>query len=193
MKNPGQVTVDSSWSKTEIAVLRLLGTIAFTFLTVLSAQLRIPLPFTPVPMTLQTFIVPLAGGFLGTLCGTASIGLYMILGLIGMPVFAAATGGLGFFYGPTVGFLFGLVLAPAVVGWARDSRKGNLGLLIALIIAHFVIYLCGLTGFVWNTGASWSEGFAKAVAPFLPGDLLKITASYLVLLSYNHFRKIARW
>lgn len=194
MKNTGQMTVSSgSWSKTEINVLKFLGTFAFTVLMVLAAQLRIPLWFTPVPMTLQTFVAPLAGGFLGILCGTASIGLYLVLGLIGMPVFAESTGGWGFFYGPTVGFLFGLVIAPAIVGWARDSRKGNLGLLVALIAAHMVIYACGLTGFIWNTGASWSEGFAKAIVPFLPGDVLKISASYLVLVSYNHIRKIAHW
>jgi biotin transport system substrate-specific component len=192
MKENAQALQTESWTRTEVYLLRFLGTAAFLFLMVLSAQVRIPLPFTPVPMTLQTFVAPLAGGFLGAFCGTASIALYLALGLAGIPVFAQATGGMQFFYAPTAGFLFGLVIAAAMVGWARDTRKSNPVLLISLIASHLVIYACGVAGFMVNTGVTWNEAFTKAVAPFVFGDILKLVASYFVLLSFNHFRKVTK-
>lgn len=179
-----------SWSRTELLLLKFLGTAAFAVLAILSAQVRIPLPFTPVPMTLQTFVAPLAGGFLGATCGSISMLLYLAIGLAGAPVFAQASGGWQFLYAPTAGFLVGMVFAAAVVGRAKDSNKGNVMLLAALVAASILIYICGTLGFMLNTGAGWNEAFAKAVAPFLVGDTIKIAASYLLLVSYNHFRKV---
>lgn len=191
MSEPNEATIQSgSWSRTEVLIIKFLGTVAFAFLTILSAQVRIPLPFTPVPMTLQTFVAPLAGGFLGAGWGSASMLLYLALGLIGGPVFAQASGGLQFLYAPTAGFVIGMILAAAIVGLARDRKKNNVVLFAALVASHVVIFVCGTLGFMVNTGAGWNEAFAKAVAPFLVGDSLKIVASYLILISYNHFRKI---
>ena len=167
----------------------MLGMWAFAFLTVLSAQVRIPLPFTPVPMTLQTFIVPLAGGFLGAGWGSASILLYVLLGLLGFPVFAGAATGSQMFVAPTAGFLVGFVAAAAIVGIARDRKFNNLQMLLALIVSHVVILAFGYAGFLITTNATPQEAFAKAVLPFLAGDVLKIAASYLVLFSYIKFRK----
>ena len=181
-----------SWSRAERLLLRFLGTVAFMFLAMLSAQVRIPLPFTPVPMTLQTFVAPLAGGFLGAACGSISMLMYLAFGLLGAPVFAQAAGGWQFFYSPTAGFLAGMVLAAWVMGRARNAARSNLQLLAALIGSHLLIFACGILGFMMNTGAGWNDAFAKAVAPFLFGDAIKITASYLVLISYYRFRKAAR-
>jgi biotin transport system substrate-specific component len=172
-----------SWSKTEGIALRALGAIALACLTILGAQVRIPLPFTPVPMTLQTFVVPLAGGFLGTFWGGASMLLYLVLGLTGLNVFAAASTGLGFFLAPTAGYLIGYFFAATLVGFTRDHFRSNGILLAALILSHIVIYSCGVLGLSWNAGMTGPEAFAKGVAPFLVGDTIKIAASYLVLLS----------
>ena len=184
MRDEATFRVDG-WNKAEGIALKAFGAIAFACLTILSAQIRIPLPFTPVPMTLQTFVVPLAGGFLGTLWGGASMLLYLGLGIVGLNVFASASGGLEFFLAPTAGYLVGYFFAATLVGLARDLSRSNLLLLAALVLSHIVIFVCGVVGLVWNAGMSGAEAFTKGVAPFLVGDSIKITASFLVLLSYR--------
>src|SRR5215471_15708351 len=111
-----------TWSKSEKNLLYFSGAILFALLTVLSA-VRIPLPFTPVPMTLQTFVVPLAGGFLGAAWGFASMLLYLFLGLFGFASFAAASNGLAFFASPTAGYLLAYPLVAFLIG--RAQRYSN--------------------------------------------------------------------
>jgi biotin transport system substrate-specific component len=176
-----------SWSKAEGGAFKLVGAAVFAFLTFLGAEVRIPLPFTPIPMTLQTFVVPLAGGFLGAVWGTASMILYLALGLFGLRVFAAAPAGIGFFSAPSAGYLLGYVFAAAIVGAAPKNRR--LLLLGSIILAHMVIFLCGILGLMWNARMGIAEAFAKGMAPFLIGDAIKIAASFLVLISFSMFRK----
>jgi biotin transport system substrate-specific component len=166
----------------ERLVLKITGTLAFTLLTVFSAHVRIPLPFTPVPMTLQTFVVPLAGGFLGLYWGVLSMLLYVGLGAAGVHVFASANPGLAFYLAPTAGYLIGYIFAAGIIGWFRQNTRSNLLLLAALVLSHAIILTCGVLGLMWNAGMSSSEAFAKGVAPFLVGDLLKLTACYAILI-----------
>jgi len=168
-------------------VLKITGTLAFVLLTILSAHVRIPLPFTPVPMTLQTFVVPLAGAFLGVYWGMASMLLYLALGFAGINVFASANAGLTFYLSPTAGYLIGYIFAAAIVGWFIDHRRRNLVLLAGLLLSHIIILACGVAGLMWNVSMTFPEAFAKGVAPFLVGDLLKIAASYPILLLVKRF------
>jgi biotin transport system substrate-specific component len=168
---------------------KLIGTLAFTLLTIVSAHIRIPLPFTPVPMTLQTFVVPLAGGFLGVAFGSLSMLLYLALGLLGLNVFASATPGLALYLSPTAGYLIAYVFAAAIVGAARNSRSWLL--FLAIVSSHVFIFVCGVLGLMWNASMTLPEAFAKGVAPFVVGDALKIVASFLVLISVkgSHARR----
>ena len=172
-----------SVDRSDRLILKILGSIAFAFLMILSAHIRIPLPFTPIPMTLQTFVAPLAGGFLGALWGGGSMLLYLALGLAGLDVFAASAGGFAIFLAPSAGYLTGFFFAAMIVGAARNQN--NLILLGALILSQILIFACGTLGLMANAGMSLPEAFAKGVAPFLMGDVIKITASFLVLLSYR--------
>lgn len=165
------------------AITKIVGTLAFTLLTIASAHIRIPLPFTPVPMTLQTFVVPLAGGFLGVAWGSLSMALYLALGMIGLNVFASAAPGMSFYLSPTAGYLIGYVFAAAIVGMFRNSSKALL--FLAVILSHIVIFVCGVFGLMWNLNLALPVAFAKGVAPFIVGDSLKIVASFLVLISVN--------
>jgi biotin transport system substrate-specific component len=178
--------LSAGWSRGERILLKSLGAAAFAMLTSLAAHVRIPLPFTPVPITLQTFIVPLAGGFLGSLWGAGSMLLYMVLGLIGLDVFGAASGGFGFLVSPTAGYVAGFVLAAAIVGWIRDNYKSSVILFGALILSHVVIFVCGVAGLMINANLSLQNAIIKGVLPFMVGDTLKIFASFFVLLSYKH-------
>ena len=173
-----------TWRGTERHALKLTGCIAFALLTAVSSQIRIPLPFTPVPMTLQTLIVPLAGGFLGAVWGGLSMILYLVLGALGLNVFAASTSGVSFLVAPTGGYLIGFVFAAILVGIVRDRTTGYIPLFLAVFLAHQLIFIFGMGGLILNMGMSVAEAFYKGVLPFLAGDLIKTAASYLILISY---------
>jgi len=161
--------------------------VGFAGLTGVAAQVRVPLPFTPVPITLQTFAVLLAGIVLGTRWGGLSQALYVGAGLGGVPWFQGGTAGLGHLLGPTGGYLVGFVAAVAVVGavtdrWPRARRLP--GLVATLLVANFVvIYGCGLPWlFVWLTavkgaGVTLPGLFTLGFLPFVPGDLVKLGAA----------------
>jgi biotin transport system substrate-specific component len=177
------------WSASERIALKATGAAVFAFLTILSAQIRIPLPFTPIPMTLQTFVVPLAGAFLGATWGSVSMLLYLALGITGLNVFAAASPGLGFFLAPSAGYLVGFVLASAFVGLISDRTERPYHLFLALFFSHVIIFTCGVTGLTLNAGMDLQSALQKGLYPFLIGDVIKTAASFVVLLSYFSFRK----
>ena len=158
-------------------VLIVLGSL----LVALFAQISIPLPFTPVPITGQTFAVLLVGAALGSKRGAASLGLYMAEGAIGLPVFAAAKGGIG---GPTTGYLIGFIVAAYVIGLLaeRGMDRSLRTSLLPFIVGTIAIYLVGAT---WLTlsipGWTALDGFNKGVAPFLIGDAIKLILAGLAL------------
>lgn len=142
-----------------------------TALTALSAHVRLPLPFTPVPVTLQTFVVLVAGGLLGARKGAGSQLLYLIVASVGLPVIAGPT-----LFGPTGGYLLGFVAAAALMGHfaaRRDWRWAACGALLATL----AIYACGVTWLCLIAGLSLQEGLALGVAPFIGGDALKALAA----------------
>jgi biotin transport system substrate-specific component len=178
----------ASIDRTESFLLNLFGAIFFALLTVLSAQIRIPLPFTPIPMTLQTFIVPLAGGFLGLRWGIASMLLYLSFGLLDVNAFAAARG-TQFVLAPSAGYLVGFVIAAAIMGWSRDHNFSNRVMFAALVTANIMIFVCGMIGLMINVSMSALEAWYRGVAPFLPGGAIKLAASYLTLTSFRLLRR----
>ncbi|HIE51076.1 MAG TPA: biotin transporter BioY [Armatimonadetes bacterium] len=147
----------------------------------LSAQVAIPLPFTPVPITGQTFGVLLVGFALGARRGAASLVLYLVEGAAGLPVFAGATGGMARLWGPTGGYLFGFVAAAALTGylaergWDRRVSWTFLG----MALGNAVIYLCGLPWLAHFVGEG--QVWAAGLLPFLAGDGLKAALAAALL------------
>jgi len=142
----------------------------------LLAQWAIPLGFTPVPLTLGTFAVLLTGAALGTARGLASVGIYVLAGMAGMPWFAGQASGWGF---PSFGYLIGFVLAATLVG-ALASRGGDrtVAKTIALmVLGNLVIYAVGVPYLAASTGMDLAMAIEKGVTPFLLGDGLKILAA----------------
>lgn len=141
--------------------------------TALAAQVRIPLPFSPVPLTLQTFVVLLSGVSLGFRVAVAGQALYVALGALGLPVFSGGVSGLG---GPTTGFLVAFPLAAAVAALLAQ-RHSRVAAALGLLAGTVVIYLLGSAWLV-ATGLSWGRAVMLGVVPFLPGDGLKLLAAW---------------
>lgn len=152
--------------------------IAGSLLVAGAAQVAIPLPFTPVPITGQTFAVLLVGASLGAVRGAASLTLYLVWGIAGLPFFAGGASGLRIITGATGGYLAGFVVAAFVVGWLAqrgwDRRFGNsIGLMLT---GNVIIYLFGVPWLAYMMGASpvSQEVLLAGLYPFIPGDLIKL-------------------
>lgn len=156
----------------------LIGT--FALLTAVAAQIRIPLGFTPVPVTGQTMAVLLAGAALGAKRGAASQLVYWLLGMIGLPFYAAGTGGWEAATGATMGYFVGFIAAAGIVGRLAEYRQDRkiLTSLSAMSLGSIVIYICGASWLAINLGIPLATGdqnaIALGVAPFLLGDIIKM-------------------
>lgn len=164
-----------------------LGVITFTLLTALGAFIRIPLFFTPVPLTLQTTFVLLAGMVLKANKAALSQFLYIFLGILGLPIFAGYNRGILYLTGPSGGYLLGFILASFLVGKLIHLCKTNKAVLGLLIFADGLILACGGIWLSFLLGGSLKEAFRLGVMPFLVGDLLKISAAFMLYL------KIRNW
>jgi len=147
--------------------------LAFSLLTALSAQVAVPLPFSPVPLTGQTFGVLLSGALLGPRLGAMAMLLYLAEGGLGLPFFAGGAAGPAHLLGPTAGYLLSYPLAAGLVGWlaVRGWDRRPLTMLAAMLLGSLVIYALGaafLSRFVGAHHALW-----MGVLPFLPGDVIK--------------------
>ena len=148
--------------------------------TAVGAYLVIPL--APVPITLQTFFLNLASALLGGSLGALSQVIYLLLGILGLPVFAGGKAGLGVLLGPTGGYLIGFILSAFLVGKmiALRSNPGALWMGLAMIVGLLVIDFCGALQLSLVAKLSFKKALILGVLPFLPGDFLKIIAATLV-------------
>jgi biotin transport system substrate-specific component len=157
--------------------------------TGLLAQVRIPLPWSPVPITGQTFVVLVSGVLLGRRAGPLGQALYVGLGAAGLPWFAGAGGGLAVLAGPTAGYLLGFVVAPLAVGAVVDrfpSTRAFVPLCGLLALASILlVHLPGLVGLaLWQRGLGLHPTvpglLAMGLLPFLPGEMVKVGAAALM-------------
>ncbi|GAB4502969.1 MAG: biotin transporter BioY [Anaerolineales bacterium] len=150
-------------------------------LVTLLAQIKIPLPFTPVPLTGQTFGVLLTGAALGSRRGAASLTLYASLGALGLPVFAGGASGAAYAFGPTGGYLLGFILSAWVIGLLaeRGLERRWRSSLLPFLIGTLIIYALGAAWLAFFVGPA--AALAKGVLPFLPGDALKLVLAALTL------------
>ncbi|MGH9129018.1 MAG: biotin transporter BioY [Acidimicrobiales bacterium] len=149
----------------------------------LCAQVSVPLPFTPVPLTLQTFGVLLAGAALGWRRGFASMLVYGGLGLVGLPWFAGHAGGTAILGGPLFGYVIAYPVAAALIGWlaSRGLDRSPIRTAAMMIVGSIVIYAGGLPWLMANVHVGLAKGLHLGVTPFLPGDAIKAVAAALLL------------
>ncbi|HLW77988.1 MAG TPA: biotin transporter BioY [Terriglobia bacterium] len=173
--NVSNVLVDR-WSRRTGVAADLGWIVGFSLLTAVLAQIRIPLPFTPVPLTGQTFAVLLAGAVLGSRRGFLSQAVYLAEGAAGLPVFAGGLGSVAHLLGPTGGYLWSFPLAAALVGWLveRGASRSVVKLAGALVLSDLVILVCGALWLGHFFGTPWREAALLGFYPFLAGDVLKV-------------------
>lgn len=156
-----------------------LGVVLFAALTALGAQISVPM--VPVPMTLQSLAVVLAGGVLGPRLGVAAMALYLAAAAVGLPVLSDGRSGVAALTGPTAGYLAGFVLAAWVCGAAaeRGRLKPPLPGVAIVGAAHLLILVPGAAWLARDLG--WTDALAGGFTPFLVGAVIKSAAAWLIL------------
>ncbi|MDV2482886.1 biotin transporter BioY [Methanoculleus sp. Wushi-C6] len=149
-----------------------------TFIALIAAGSWLSIPLPPVPITLQTLFILLAGIVMKRYAAIP-VTLFVLLGAAGLPVFHNGTAGLGVLLGPTGGFLVGFIPAAVIVGLAyeRQSKACRVG---GLLAATFVTYLFGVSWLAWSASLSPAQAVLLGVAPFVVGEVVKVAAAYVI-------------
>jgi biotin transport system substrate-specific component len=152
-------------------------------LVALCAQVEIPLGFTPVPISGQTFAVLLVGASLGPLLGASSLLLYFCVGLIGAPVYSGGDGGWEIVHGATGGYLVGFIAAAVLTGWLAQRRwdRHFNSAVAAMLSGSVVIYLFGLPWLAKEIGTGLEGTLEAGLYPFVIGDLIKLYLAGMLL------------
>ena len=145
----------------------------FTTLIAICAQISILLPGGLVPFTLQTLAIQLAGVILGAKKGALSVIIYVLLGAVGIPVFARFTGGLGIISGPTGGFILSFPIMALIAGIGA-SKNNTVSLISGLTVGTVTNFLCGMLFFTLVMSSSLQTAFTATTLPFIPSAVLKI-------------------
>lgn len=158
-------------------------TALFAAIISILAQVSIPLPLG-VPITGQTFAIGLAATILGSRYGMLSTLLYIIIGAVGIPVFAQMTGGFGILVGPTGGFLIGFIPATFIIGFYLEKTSFTIRhAIIANLIGMFISLFFGVIWLKYIAELTWTVAFAAGFTPFIIGGLVKvIIASWIGII-----------
>ena len=146
----------------------------FAVLTAVCSQISIPLPFTPIPLNLALFSVFMSGNILGSKKGAVSQAIYVLLGCIGLPVFANLSGGIGILAGPTGGYIIGYIATSFIVGLFAQAKNSYIITGFSMTLGLIACYFLGTAWFVLTTQHGIWEALLLCVIPFLFADALKI-------------------
>ncbi|MCC8028001.1 MAG: biotin transporter BioY [Clostridium sp.] len=167
--------------KHKFQTLELTKMALFAALVCVSAYIIIPLPFSPVSLTAQTFIINLMALLLTPRQTAYTLLLYILLGLLGLPVFSGGAGGPGKLFGPTGGYIFSWLIAVPLMSLLKGSRYHFYRYCtVTILVGMPTIYLMGTAYMKILTGMTWAGAFTAAVLPFIPLDLFKCVAAALV-------------
>ena len=152
----------------------------FGALTAAGAFIVIPVP--PVPITAQTFFLNTAAVLLGGSLGALSQFIYVMLGVVGIPVFSGGKAGIGVIFGPTGGYLLGFIIAAFMIGKIAGAKRGA-GIfwhIFAMLAGMVIIYSLGITQLALVAKISFKKALAIGVLPFIPGDIIKILLAAII-------------
>lgn len=173
-----------SWGHRDVVVdpsaRAAIGVLAFSLATTFGAQVAVPLPGTPVPITLQTLFVVLSGVVLGPRLGALSAMTYLLVGAAGAPVFSNGGAGVPWLLGPTGGYLLAAPAAAAIAGWVAGAHGSALRTLAGLALGVVAMYAGGVSWLFALTGRPLGELLALGVVPFVIGDAAKVLAAFWI-------------
>lgn len=151
-----------------------------------SSYISIPLPFTPIVITAQSIVVNLIGLILAPGQAAITVGTWILLGAVGLPVFSGGAGGLGKLFGPTGGYILGYFLAAIIISILKGKKNQIVRYCAVTIIPGMpIIYIFGTVYMKILTGLSWSAAFVSGVLPFLPGDIAKCIVASVIAVALN--------
>ena len=148
------------------------------FIGLISLGAWVSIPFFPVPLTLQTLFVLLAGAVMKRYA-IIPVSLYIVLGALGLPVFHTGVTGFGILLGPTGGYLIGFACAAFVVGHAYEHESAAIRI-AGLFAGTGIIYVCGVAWLMYSLGTGLAPAVVSGVLPFIPGDMIKLYTTYMI-------------
>jgi biotin transport system substrate-specific component len=163
--------------------------LALVALVAVSAQIAVPLPGTPVPVTLQSLAVMVAGVVLGPVPGALAVAAYVLIGALGAPVFAAGGAGPSWVVGPTGGYLITFPLVAFIVGHAAAPGRAGWLLPIGVVAAQAVMFTGGVLQLALVTGRDLPEAFAMGAVPFLLGEVYKCALLTVFAVALARWRR----
>ena len=168
-------TNNQASSASRLSTQSLVLTALMTAVTCILAPMSIPIPFSPVPLTLTNFVVEISIFLLGWKKATASFIIYLLLGLCGLPVFSGFSGGVGKFAGPTGGYLIGFILLTVIGGlFAEHFHWKRSACTVGMVLGMAVTYAFGTAWLCLQLNLNFTAGLFTGVIPYLPGDAVKI-------------------
>ncbi len=165
--------------------LLLVATVSWPVVIAASARVDLPVPGSPVPVSLQTLTVVLAGLLLGPAWGTVAVALYLVAGAAGLPVLADGAAGLDVMSGPSVGYLVGFLACALVAGLMRGSLLRDL---LGGVSGQALVLLLGVLGLVLGSGLAVVDAVTVGALPFLPGMLLKALVAAAMTEGWRRLR-----
>ena len=156
------------------------------------ASAKVSVPFWPVPMTMQTFVILVIGGLCGARLAGATVLVYLAEGLAGLPVFAGPIGGAAVLFGPTGGYLAGFFVAAVLIGHAADRGWGRslAHLALAMTVGHLIILAMGVSWLAQSLG--WERAVAAGLTPFWAATVLKTALAITAVAAAGRLEIIAR-
>lgn len=193
LSSPQALSQSTGHSFTRSLPGRIVLMVAATVFIAICAHISVPLPFTPVPLSMQDFAVLLVGLALGPVAGFGALALYLAEGAMGMPVFTPqGLGGVAQIIGPTGGFLLSYPFVAAIAGWGARSlriQNGFARAALACTFASIVLFAFGATWLAQYRHLAPLPVFHLAVTPFLPGNIVKIAAASGIFSAIDRLRR----
>ncbi|MBP5162952.1 MAG: biotin transporter BioY [Spirochaetales bacterium] len=166
---------------------RIVFTALFAALTAVCGFISIPVPGTPIPIVIQNMMVVLDGLLLGPVWGFCAVAVFILSGLIGLPVFSGGTAGIAKLMSPTGGFIIGYAFAALLAGLiakrpSAGGKRNIVRLSVAALCGFVIMYVPGVIHFMRSLNKTFSETMALCVIPYIPGDVIKTVASILICI-----------
>lgn len=163
-------------STQDITVMALL-----TALLCISSFIIIPLPFTTISITAQTLVINLIGLLMSPKKSGTIVGMWILLGAIGLPVFSGGVGGIGKLLGPTGGYIIGYLLAVILISLFKGKRNNTIQyVVVTILVGVIVIYGLGMSWMKISANIDWRAAFVSSVLPFIPLDIAKCIVAVMI-------------